>query len=74
MTRKIPQFIEHLIENLPEMLIEERRRLGLTQKQVADKLGMKEQQIQRYEATHYQSANLKRIHEIAKAIFELEVD
>jgi transcriptional regulator with XRE-family HTH domain len=71
MPNQIPQFIDHLIDKLPEMLIEERQRLGLTQRDVAEKLGMKEQQIQRYESTRYQSASLRRIREIAKAIFDL---
>lgn len=71
MAKQIPQFINHLIEKLPEMLIEERYRLGLTQKQIAERMGLKEQQIQRYEATKYQSASLRRIGEVAKALFDL---
>lgn len=73
MSNKIPQFIGGLLENLPEMLIEERVRLGLTQKQLADKMGLKEQQIQRYESSRYQSASLRRLQEVAKALFDLGV-
>jgi ribosome-binding protein aMBF1 (putative translation factor) len=37
---------------------------GLKQKQLAEQLGMKEQQIQRYEATDYVHASLGRVQEI----------
>lgn len=73
MPNQIPHFINGLIEKLPEMLIEERLRLGLTQKHLAEKMGLKEQQIQRYEATRYQSASLRRLTEVAKALFELGI-
>lgn len=71
MPNKIPQFIGGLLENLPEMLIEERLRLDLTQKQLADQMGLKEQQIQRYESSRYQSASLRRLQEVAKALLDL---
>lgn len=56
------------LEQLPQMLIQARVAAGLTQKQLAEKLGLKEQQIQRYEATDYASASLSRVIEIARAI------
>ena len=74
MSKQIPVFINGLLESLPEMLIEERMRLGFTQKQLAEKIGIKEQQIQRYEASRYQSASLRRLQEIAKALFDMDVD
>lgn len=74
MSKQIPVFINGLLENLPEMLIEERIRLGFTQKQLAEKMGLKEQQIQRYEANRYQSASLRRLQEVAKALFAMGVD
>ena len=74
MSNKIPQFINGLLENLPEMLVEERLRLELTQKQLAEKMGLKEQQIQRYEATRYQSASLRRLQEVAEALFDLGIE
>ena len=40
-----------------------RIKAGLSQKQLAEKLGLKEQQIQRYEATDYESASLRRVSE-----------
>lgn len=41
---------------------------GLTQEAMAQKLGLKRQQIQRYEATEYASASLATIRQIAQAI------
>ncbi len=40
-------------------------RQELSQRQLADRLGLKEQQIQRYEATQYASASLSRLREVA---------
>ncbi|MCY4558104.1 MAG: helix-turn-helix transcriptional regulator [Chloroflexi bacterium] len=51
--------------NLPELLIKARIAQGLTQKELADRLGLKEQQIQRYEATDYAAAKWSRIREVA---------
>lgn len=51
-------------EDLPRALIQARIAAGLTQEQLAAKLKLKAQQIQRYEATDYQSASLARIGEI----------
>jgi DNA-binding XRE family transcriptional regulator len=53
---------------LAEALIAARIAAGLTQRELAERLGMKEQQIQRYEATDYESASLARIAEIADAL------
>jgi len=49
-------------------LIEARIAQGLSQKQLAERLGMKEQQIQRYEHERYEAASLARIAEIAGAL------
>ncbi len=57
-----------IVECLPEALIDDRKKRGLTQRELAERLGIKEQQIQRYEATRYQSASLKRIVEVAEAM------
>jgi DNA-binding XRE family transcriptional regulator len=53
---------------LPEALIRARVALGLTQRQLADRLGMKEQQIQRYEATNYASASMERVGQVIDAL------
>ena len=44
--------------DLPEVLIKARIAQGLSQKDLAERIGLKEQQIQRYEATDYATANL----------------
>lgn len=56
------------LEELPEVLIRARIAAGLTQKQLAGRLGLKEQQIQRCEATRYAGANLGRIQAVAEAL------
>ena len=53
---------------VPQDLIRARIAAGLSQKELAERLGMPEQQIQRYEATEYESVSLARIMEIAKAL------
>lgn len=53
---------------LPEALIQARKAAGLTQKELAERLGLKEQQIQRYEATRYAGANLTRIQAVVEAL------
>lgn len=55
-------------DELPKYLIKARIASGLTQKELAERLGLKEQQIQRYEATEYKSANLSRILQVIKAL------
>jgi ribosome-binding protein aMBF1 (putative translation factor) len=57
-----------LLEDLPETLIKARIAAGLTHAALAERLGMKPQQVQRYEATKYASASLERVMEVAKAI------
>ncbi|CAK2702046.1 HTH-type transcriptional regulator / antitoxin HigA [Vibrio crassostreae] len=56
------------IADLPKALIRSRIYLGLTQKDLAEKLGMKEQQIQRYENTEYSSASFSTIVSIIRAL------
>jgi ribosome-binding protein aMBF1 (putative translation factor) len=59
--------LESLAE-LPEALIRARIAAGLTQKELARRLRLKEQQIQRYEATRYAGASLARIGAVAEAL------
>ena len=59
---------QQTIENLPRVLIQARIGRGLSQKDLAERLGIKEQQIQRYEATDYASASLSRLMEVIKAL------
>ena len=57
-----------MLTEIPRVLIQARVAAGLTQKELAEMLGLREQQIQRYEATEYASASYSRITEIARAI------
>ena len=56
------------VAELPTILIKARIAQGLRQKDLAERLGLKEQQIQRYEATDYATASLTRIKEVAKVL------
>ena len=56
------------LADLPTALIRARIARGLTQRDLAERLGLKEQQIQRYEATEYASASLTRIRAVAEAL------
>lgn len=49
-------------------LIKARIAAGLSQKALAKRLGIKEQQIQRYEAERYVSASYRRLQEIVRAL------
>ncbi|HKQ09494.1 MAG TPA: helix-turn-helix domain-containing protein [Blastocatellia bacterium] len=55
-------------EDLPSALIQARIASGLSQRELAERLGIKEQQVQRYEATDYAAASLERVMEIIKAL------
>jgi len=56
------------LAELPKALIRARIAVGLTQKSLAERLGLKEQQIQRYEATQYAGVSLERIQAVAVAL------
>lgn len=55
-------------DELADGLIKARIASGLSQKALADRLGLKEQQIQRYEAERYASASYQRLREVADAL------
>jgi ribosome-binding protein aMBF1 (putative translation factor)/Zn-dependent peptidase ImmA (M78 family) len=55
-------------EELPRALIKARIACGLSQKDLAERLGMKEQQVQRYESSDYASASMERVKEVIKAL------
>ena len=55
-------------EEIPRALIQARIAMGLSQKDLAGRLGMKEQQIQRYEATEYASASMERVGKVIRAL------
>lgn len=54
--------------DLPRALIQARIAANLSQKDLADRLNLKEQQIQQYEATDYASASLERINQVVRAL------
>jgi ribosome-binding protein aMBF1 (putative translation factor) len=56
------------LEELPFSLIKARIAAGLTQKDLANRLGLPEQQVQRYEANDYASANFSRVLEVSRAL------
>lgn len=56
------------LDELPRTLIRARIAAGLTQEELAAKLGLKPQQIQRYEATEYHSASMQRLNEVLRVL------
>ncbi|MEL6579273.1 MAG: helix-turn-helix transcriptional regulator [Cyanobacteria bacterium J06621_12] len=56
------------IKELPLALIRARIAMGMTQKELAEKMGVKEQQVQRDEGNQYSSAGFRRIAEVADAL------
>jgi ribosome-binding protein aMBF1 (putative translation factor) len=56
------------LEGLADALIQARIAAGLTQEDLAVRLGLKKQQVQRYEATRYATANLERLNAVADAL------
>lgn len=64
----ITQFSAARLSDLPDSLIRARIARGMSQKDLGDALGLKEQQIQRYEAERYRSASLDRLVEVSDAL------
>lgn len=58
----------YALEELPRVLVQARIASGMSQTDLAEKLNMKPQQVQRYEATDYMGASLGRLIEISKAL------
>ncbi len=56
------------LEGIAEKLIQARVARGFTQAELAAKLKMKPQQIQRYEASKYANASLTRVLEVARVL------
>lgn len=63
-----PILEERSIDELPELLIEFKIRSGLTQKEFSQKVGMKEQQLQRYEAENFNSISFRNLLKILHAV------
>jgi ribosome-binding protein aMBF1 (putative translation factor) len=58
----------HSLSELPELLIKARIARGYTQAELAKRLHLKPQQIQRYETTRYHTVSFRRLLEIAHAL------
>jgi HTH-type transcriptional regulator / antitoxin HigA len=56
------------LSELPRVLVQARIAKGLSQTDLAERLDMKPQQVQRYEATNYMSASLARLIEVAQIL------
>lgn len=56
------------LQELPRALIRARIASGMSQSDLAERLNMKPQQIQRYESSNYMSASLARLIEVAGAL------
>ncbi len=55
-------------EDLPRALVQARIAAGLSQKELAQRLRLKEQQVQRYEASDYAGASMARIRQVMQAL------
>jgi transcriptional regulator with XRE-family HTH domain len=62
------QFVAESFNDLAGVLIAARVAAGLTQDDLARRLGLKRQQVQRYEQTGYASASLARIGRVLEAL------
>ncbi|TDQ84227.1 HTH-type transcriptional regulator/antitoxin HigA [Dongia mobilis] len=56
------------LEELPRVLVQARIAAGMSQTDLAEKLNMKPQQVQRYESTDYMGASLSRLIEVSRAL------
>jgi transcriptional regulator with XRE-family HTH domain len=65
---RAPVGVLSTVDDLPRILVRARIAAGLSQRELAARLGLKEQQIQRYEATQYASASLSRLREVAREL------
>ena len=65
---RVPHVDVGNLEELPEALIKMRIGLGLTQRELAERMGIREQQVQRYEHTDYESAGYARLMEVHAAL------
>lgn len=65
---EVRRFDVSALAGLPMALIQARIAAGLNQRQLAERLGLKEQQIQRYEASAYEGASFNRMVDVADAI------
>ena len=65
---RVKSIVVHSIAGIALSLVKARIARNLTQKQLADRLGLPEQQIQRYESTQYKGVAVERLQEVADAL------
>lgn len=65
---KLKHFVIDSFDDLPTFLIRARIARGFTQKQLAEKLEAKEQQVQRWEANDYAGASIETLKHIVEAL------
>jgi HTH-type transcriptional regulator / antitoxin HigA len=65
---KVSSFDAHSLADLAVLLVKARVARGWTQRDLAESLGVAEQQVQRYESTGYRSASLARMCDVADAL------
>lgn len=61
-------FLTNNINELGVLLICARVAAGMSQRELAERMGLKEQQVQRYEQENYRTANLNRLSEVVEAL------
>jgi HTH-type transcriptional regulator/antitoxin HigA len=64
----VRSFAAESLQELAGLLVKARIARGWTQRDLAERLGVAEQQIQRYESTGYASASLARLCDVATAL------
>lgn len=64
----VKEFAFDSLQDLPVVMIKARIASGLTQKELAEKIGVQEQQIQRYEANNYHAVGFDRLQVILEAL------
>jgi HTH-type transcriptional regulator / antitoxin HipB len=65
---KVINFPIDSLQDLPLVMIKARIAVGMTQKELAEKIGVQEQQIQRYEANNYRAVGFDRLQEVMSAL------
>jgi len=60
-------------DRFPDLMIKARIARNLTQRQLAEKLNLKEQQVQRYESSNYASASVSLLRRVIAAL-DLDVE
>ena len=65
---RVDTFQLQSLSDVPITLIKARIARGMTQKELGEKIGVQEQQIQRYESSHYSSIGFDRLREIFEAL------